>query len=60
MEGKGNERNEQNSLRFTAGDAYTLPLCRDGDGFDLTGDRFRCSLELEQEIPERARRKVVE
>ena len=40
MEGK---RNEQNSLGVTvAHDVYELRLRKDGDGFDLISDGFRC------------------
>ena len=35
------KRNEQNSVRGTAGDVYELRLRKDGDGFDLTNDDFR-------------------
>ena len=52
MEGK---RNEQN-IGVTAGDVYVLRLCKDGDGFDLTGDGFRCGPEGEQKVPDDVRR----
>jgi len=53
LEGK---RNEQNSLRVTAGDIYVLRLCKDEDGFDLTDDGFRCGPEREQKVPDDVRR----
>jgi hypothetical protein len=39
MEG---ERDEQNRLWGTGNDVYELRLRKDGDGFDLIGDDFRC------------------
>jgi hypothetical protein len=40
MEGK---RNEQSSLGVTAAhDVYELRLRKDGDGFELISDGFRC------------------
>jgi hypothetical protein len=39
MGGKGDE---QNSLGVTSDDVYELRLRKDGDGFDLISDSFRC------------------
>jgi hypothetical protein len=39
MEGK---RKEPNSLGVTDDDVYELRLRKDGDGFDLINDSFRC------------------
>ena len=39
MRGKGNE---QNSLGVTGDDVYELRFRKDGDGFDLISDSFRC------------------
>jgi hypothetical protein len=52
LEGK---RNEQKSLGITAGDVYVLRLCKEGDGFDLTGNGFRCGPEREQKVPDDVR-----
>jgi hypothetical protein len=39
----GGKRKEQNSRRVTAADDfYELRLRKDGDGFDLISDGFRC------------------
>lgn len=39
----GNKRKKQNSGGMTAGgDAYELRLRKDGDGFDLMSNSFRC------------------
>jgi len=39
MTGVGNERN---TLGVTDDDVYELRLRKDGDGFDLINDNFRC------------------
>ena len=46
MEGKRNELNGP----VTAGDAYVLRLCRDGDVFDLISDCVQRGPEREQKV----------
>lgn len=53
MEGK---RNELNGSRISAGDAYVLRLCEDGDGFDLISDNFQRGPQREQKVLDDVRR----
>ena len=38
----GRKGNEENRVGLTSEDVYELRLRKDGDGFDLTSDKFRC------------------
>jgi len=38
----GGMANERNTLGVTGDDVYELRLRKDGDGFDLINDNFRC------------------